>query len=45
MCGQIAMWNAQSLVKNSLFLSQTKTQSKKKRAKFLIALGDFLYKV
>ena len=45
MCGRIAMWDAQSLVKNNLFLSQNETQSKRKRPKFFITLGDFLYKV
>ena len=35
----------QSLVTKQSFLSENKTQSKRKGPKFLIALGDFLYKV
>ena len=37
--------NVQSLVTKQPILSQNQTQSKRKRPKFLIALGDFLYKV
>ena len=33
------------LQQNNLFLSQNKTQSKRKRPKVLIALGGFVYKV
>ena len=37
--------NVQSLVTKQPTLSQNKTQSKRKRPKYLIALSDFLYKV
>ena len=39
-CGSV-----QSLLTKQPILSQNETQSKRKRPKFLIALGDFLYKV
>ena len=45
MCGQIAMCKCAVLSQNNLLLSQNETQSKRKLPKFLIALGDFLYKV
>ena len=33
------------LKQNNLFLSQSETSSKRNRSKFMIALGDILYKV
>ena len=45
MCGRIAIANVQSLVTKKPILSQNETQSKRKRPKVLIALGDFPYKV
>ena len=33
------------ILENNLLLSQNETPSKRKRPKFLIALGDFLYKI
>ena len=43
--GQQLCANVQSLVTKQPILSQNETRSKRKRPTFLVALGDFLYKV